>query len=90
MSKSNEDRLQEAIEDALDGRAITAMYDWRHPISAVSALSKLIALRQQEAVREASAIAYAQGHDEVHWWLEGYMHGVEARIREAKEKNHGN
>ena len=54
MAKTNEDRLQEAIEDALDGRAITPMYDWRHPISAVSALHKLIKLKQNDAWHEGA------------------------------------
>jgi hypothetical protein len=49
MAKTNEDRLQEAIEDALDGRAILMFEDWRHPISGAQALSVLIRRKQNEA-----------------------------------------
>ena len=87
MVKSNEDRLQEAIEDALDGRAIQLLPDWRHPITPVTALSKLIELKQLSAVRRAGSVAKEQGHDDIAYWLMGYELGLETRLKIEQEKH---
>ena len=70
MVKINYFALQRGIEDALDNRAIVMFPDWRHPISAVTALSVLIEGKQREALEGADMTSKELIDRYIEMWIE--------------------